>query len=90
MLGMPVEELGAAEVNDVVGELSNMIGGNFKSRLNDAGFSCSLSVPTVVRGDHLQIDPLVVDGGIIRECGFLHNGNSIRMIAAVKNGETES
>lgn len=32
---------------DVVGELLNMIGGNFKSNLCDAGLSCTLSVPAV-------------------------------------------
>lgn len=32
---------------DVVGEILNIIGGNFKSNLVDAGLSCSLSVPQV-------------------------------------------
>jgi chemotaxis protein CheX len=32
---------------DVVGEILNIVGGNFKSNLVDAGLSCSLSVPQV-------------------------------------------
>jgi len=32
---------------DVVGEVLNIVGGNFKSNLVDAGLSCSLSVPQV-------------------------------------------
>lgn len=34
-------------VQDVVGEMLNIIGGNFKSNLCDAGVSCTLSVPAV-------------------------------------------
>lgn len=32
---------------DVVGEILNIVGGNFKSNLVDAGLACSLSVPQV-------------------------------------------
>jgi chemotaxis protein CheX len=32
---------------DVVGEILNIVGGNFKSNLVDAGLNCSLSVPQV-------------------------------------------
>ena len=32
---------------DVVGEVLNIVGGNFKSNLVDAGLTCSLSVPQV-------------------------------------------
>jgi chemotaxis protein CheX len=34
-------------VQDVVGEMLNIVGGNFKSNLCDAGVDCTLSVPTV-------------------------------------------
>lgn len=33
-------------VQDVVGEMLNIVGGNFKSNLCDAGVDCTLSVPT--------------------------------------------
>lgn len=43
------------DVSDVVGELTNMITGNVKSQLCDAGFNCSLSIPSVVRGDKITV-----------------------------------
>src|SRR5579872_5935742 len=36
MLGLPAEELGEAEVNDVVGEATNMLTGGLKSWLCDS------------------------------------------------------
>jgi len=35
--------------------LTNMITGNVKSQLCDAGFNCSLSIPSVVRGDKITV-----------------------------------
>ena len=49
--GTPSEQ----DVSDVVGELTNMITGNVKSQLCDAGFNCSLSIPSVVRGDKITV-----------------------------------
>lgn len=43
------------EVSDVVAELTNMITGNLKSQLCDMGYNCSLSIPSVVRGDDIQV-----------------------------------
>ena len=51
MLGMDEDEIdGDEEVHDVVGELSNMIGGDLKSRLCDEGLDCELTIPTIIRG----------------------------------------
>jgi len=59
MLGMELEEIdGDEEVHDVIGEMSNMIGGNLKSRLCDAGFPCSLSIPSITSGDGFKIESL--------------------------------
>lgn len=56
MLGMTVEELtGDTEVNDVVGEICNMVTGGLKSRLCDAGTPCALSIPSVIRGTSYEI-----------------------------------
>ncbi len=46
------------EVNDVVGELTNMVTGNLKSKMADRGFNCVLSIPTVIRGLKISIDSL--------------------------------
>lgn len=58
MLDMEEDEIeGDEEVHDVVGELSNMIGGDLKSRLCDAGLTCELSIPTITSGKEFQIEP---------------------------------
>ena len=57
MLGMDVEEIdGDEEVYDVIGEMSNMLGGDLKSRLCDAGLPCELSIPSVMSGSNLKIE----------------------------------
>ncbi len=56
MLGEDPEDVGEEEIIDVVGELSNMIGGDVKSRLCDAGLPCSLSIPTTTSGKDFNID----------------------------------
>jgi CheY-specific phosphatase CheX len=48
-------EAGEQEMCDVVGELTNMITGNLKSRLCDMGFNCSLSIPSVVAGKKIRV-----------------------------------
>jgi CheY-specific phosphatase CheX len=58
MLGMTVEELGESEINDVVGELCNMITGGLKSGLCDAGLSCAMSTPAIIRGSSFQIESM--------------------------------
>jgi CheY-specific phosphatase CheX len=52
--------LPAAEVNDVVGELTNMISGNIKSKVSDLGYPCRLSIPSVMRGAPVLIDTKTV------------------------------
>lgn len=48
ILGQTVEQLtNPADVNDAVGELLNIIAGNFKSNLCDAGLDCRLHTPSV-------------------------------------------
>ena len=57
MLGMDMDEsIGEEEVFDVIGELSNMVGGNLKSRLYDFGFPCNLSIPSITSGGHYRIE----------------------------------
>ncbi|MBW1899444.1 MAG: chemotaxis protein CheX [Deltaproteobacteria bacterium] len=56
MLGMEVDEIeDDEEVLDVIGELSNMVGGDLKSKLCDAGFPCELSIPSITSGDNFKI-----------------------------------
>jgi chemotaxis protein CheX len=50
ILGLEPQQItGAADINDAVGELLNIITGNFKSNLSDAGLDCSLEPPQVMQ-----------------------------------------
>ncbi len=49
MLGEAETEL-SQSVGDVVGEISNMIYGTSKSKLNTIGYNLQMSIPTIVRG----------------------------------------
>lgn len=46
----PGEPVSDGDLNDVVGELTNMIGGGFKSALCDVGRPCAMSTPSIIRG----------------------------------------
>jgi CheY-specific phosphatase CheX len=64
VLGLNPAELGDLEpVNDAVGELLNIMTGNFKSNLCDAGLDCRLEPPRV--SSTSDFDPLIERG-----CGF--------------------
>lgn len=64
MLRTPDAELSSEDmIDDVIGELTNMIVGSIKSRLCDAGAPCVLSIPSVVRGQNLR-------GGPTSSCDF--------------------
>jgi len=59
MLGMAKEEItGEQEVNDVVGEATNMLAGGLKSWLCDSGADCAVSTPAIIRGTAFTIEPL--------------------------------
>ena len=53
MFAQPESDLDEADIFDAIGELANTIAGNVKPLL---GERCSLSLPTVVRGDELQLE----------------------------------
>ncbi|KAB2648162.1 MAG: chemotaxis protein CheX [Verrucomicrobia bacterium] len=58
MLGMAENEIDGDEmVNDVIGELSNMIVGAVKSQLCDMGNTCVLTIPAIVRGENISVSP---------------------------------
>jgi CheY-specific phosphatase CheX len=51
MLGIgPEDGLGENEINDVIGECTNMLAGGMKSALCDAGSPCAVSTPGIIRG----------------------------------------
>ena len=58
MLDMESDEIEDEEVTDVVGELSNMIGGNLKSRFCDSGLTCAISIPSITKGSNFKIESM--------------------------------
>lgn len=57
LLGLEEAEVDTGEmVTDAIGELSNMVVGYVKSRLGNNGFSCTLTIPSVVRGQQLSVE----------------------------------
>lgn len=55
-LDMAVEEINE-DVEDAVGELANMLGGDVKSFLSDKGRAIELSMPTTVFGQEYDFQP---------------------------------
>ncbi len=86
MLGMEVDEIESEEeINDVIRELSNIIGGNLKSQFVDAGLACVLSPPSITRGRDFRVEALNIietdkflfsyqDHTIIVEAGIKKDG----------------
>jgi chemotaxis protein CheX len=71
MLGLAPEAISdEIEVNDVVGEATNMVTGGLKSWLCDNGAPCAMSTPAIIRGTSFSIEPLpdVERDWLIFEC----------------------
>lgn len=64
-LGMEVEEINA-DVEDAIGEIANMLGGNLKTILSDRGKDIQLSLPSTISGDeysftsHADVDQVIL------------------------------
>jgi chemotaxis protein CheX len=57
LLGLEEPEVDPGEmVTDAMGELSNMVVGYVKSRLCNSGLPCTLTIPSVVRGQGLTVE----------------------------------
>lgn len=68
LLGLKPEELDDAAVHDVIGELNNIVAGNFKSNLCDAGLECKLSPPQIARTTEFEL--FRPDGNVAERAGF--------------------
>jgi chemotaxis protein CheX len=54
MLGVPPDQVGA-EVADALGEVCNMVAGNFKNKIAGLAEGCMLSPPTVITGSDYNL-----------------------------------
>jgi flagellar motor switch protein FliN len=62
LLGMEPEAVDpGSDVRDLVAEVTNIVGGNLKSALNDAGLHCVLSTPSITYGTDFSIRSLNMD-----------------------------
>jgi len=62
MLGLEPGELeGDEEIKDLLGEISNIVGGNLKSAFTDEGMSCAISTPAITRGHDFQVRSLSME-----------------------------
>jgi len=50
-----------AQMEDAVGEVCNMVAGNFKNKIAGIGDGCKLSVPTVITGSNYNLCTLADD-----------------------------
>ena len=54
MLGVDLNKVGP-EMSDALGEVCNMIAGNFKNKITGLGNGCMLSPPTVISGNDYSL-----------------------------------
>jgi chemotaxis protein CheX len=63
MLGVSLDKVGP-EVRDALGEVCNMVAGNFKNKIAGLGDGCLLSPPTVITGSDYDLHSLADSPGV--------------------------
>ena len=63
MLGLPVEKSGQ-DFSDALGEVCNMVAGNFKNKIPGLSDGCMLSPPTVITGSNYSLHSLADSPGL--------------------------
>jgi len=58
MMGIEPDDIVDGDINDVIGELTNICAGKLKSCFRNPGQSCSLSLPTLVRGHSIDLESM--------------------------------
>ena len=88
LLGMEENEIDGDEmVNDAMGEMTNMIAGQVKSKLDSRGDLCTMTVPSVVRGADFRIEPVT---GVKRRSLFYQcEGGRVLVEALIKSAQAE-
>jgi len=81
MLGVDPEKAGP-EMWDAVGEICNMVAGNFKNKINGLGDGCMLSVPTVITGADYNVHSMVNDN---LQTAFLFQGEPVLVSLEIHN-----
>lgn len=81
MLGVDPEKAGP-EMWDAVGEICNMVAGNFKNKISGLGDGCLLSVPTVITGADYNVRSMVNDS---LQTAFVFEGEPVLVCLEVHN-----
>jgi chemotaxis protein CheX len=63
MLGLPVEKVGQ-DFSDALGEVCNMVAGNFKNKIAGLSDGCLLSPPSVITGSDYSLHSLADSPGL--------------------------
>jgi chemotaxis protein CheX len=71
MLGVELEKVGP-EIADALGEVSNMVAGNFKNKITGLAEGCMLSPPTVITGTGYSLQSMTDSPAL--EIRFLFEG----------------
>lgn len=71
MLGVPLDKVGA-EVSDALGEVCNMVAGNFKNKISGLAEGCMLSPPTIITGSDYSLHSLAESPGLKLSMLFEH------------------
>jgi len=84
MLGDTADSAGQA--GDALGEMCNMIAGNFKNKLAGTDERCMLSVPTVISGGEYRFHSLVEEKSMEAVVLFQDGPVSVRLQLQAKEG----
>ena len=85
LLGLSDDDTHSEEmVNDAMGEIANMVVGHFKSRLTDRGLPCVMTIPSIVRGSHFDIE--AVSQTVVDRLGFHHADNFVVVEVLLRGG----
>ena len=85
LIGLDATEVATDEmVNDAMGEMANMVVGQFKSRLVDRGYPCVMTIPSIVRGSQFGIE--AVSETNVDRLGFRSNGNLLLVELLLRGG----
>ncbi|MGA2002722.1 MAG: chemotaxis protein CheX [Terriglobales bacterium] len=71
------------QISDALGEISNMIAGNFKNKLAATDGQCMLSVPTVIKGEEYSVRSMA-DGDNL-ETVMLFAGEAVSVCLQLHN-----
>lgn len=86
LIGLDATEVTTDEmVNDAMGEMANMVVGQFKSRLVDRGFPCVMTIPSIVRGSQFGIE--AVSETQLERLGF-RCGDNVLLVELLLRGGT--